>query len=158
MDCYERLVDYASNIGLEIVEKNFKSSAKGLCKGNKIGISKSLESAVEKRCILAEEMAHSLYTVGNILDLSNPGNLKQELFARKMAFEFLLPLSSLIDAYEKGAKGCYEIAEHLEVTEEFLIEALNHYQRKFGLYAKHGKYIIYFSPLIVREKPSMLAV
>lgn len=158
MDCYEKLVDYASNLGMEIIEKSFKSSAKGLCKGNKIGISKDLESSVEKRCILAEEMAHSLYTVGNILDLTNPGNLKQELYARKKAYEFLLPLSSLIAAYENGLKACYEIAEYLEVTEEFLTEALYHYQLKYGIYAKYGKYIIYFSPLIVCEKPSILAV
>lgn len=149
MDCYEELVDYASSIGLEVIEKKFKSSAKGLCKGNKIGISKNLQRTAEKRCMLAEEMAHSLYTVGDILDLSSHSNLKQELYARKMAYEFLLPLSSLIDAYEKGLRACHEIAESLEVTEEFLKEALCHYQKKFGVCARYGKYILFFTSCCV---------
>ena len=52
MDCYEELVDYAEQHGLEVIEKEFKSSAKGLCKGKKIGISKKIDSTVEKRCVL----------------------------------------------------------------------------------------------------------
>lgn len=52
---YEQLLNDADIIGLEVVEKNFKSDAKGLCKGNKIGIRKNM-SAAEKACVLAEEM------------------------------------------------------------------------------------------------------
>ena len=155
MNCYEKLVDTAESMGLHVIEKKFKSSAKGLCKGNKIGISKDLENAVEKRCILAEEMAHAVYTVGDILDQNSLANIKQENYARKKAFEFLLPISLLIEAYEKGARSCYEIAEHLEVTEEFLLNSLYHYQNKHGLYARYGHYVIYFSPLVVREKKAV---
>ena len=39
---YERLVQDANTMGLEIVEKHFKSDAKGLCKGAKIGIRKDM--------------------------------------------------------------------------------------------------------------------
>ena len=47
MDCYEELVDYAEQHGLEVIEKEFKSSAKGLCKGKKIGISKKIDSSLD---------------------------------------------------------------------------------------------------------------
>lgn len=152
MNCYERLVCDAEQKGLYVIEKEFKSAAKGLCKGNKIGISSKLNSAVEKRCVLAEEMAHAFFTIGNILDQSDLQNRKQEVFARRQAFEALLPLSLLVDAYKYGCRLQHEIADYLEVTEEFLLDSLYHYQTKYGLYAKYKKYIIYFSPLIVCEK------
>lgn len=151
MDRYEQLVEHARQLGLEVIEKTFKSSAKGLTKGNKIGISKSIESNAEKRCVLAEEIAHSLYTVGDILDQNNINNVKQEKYARKKAYEDLLPLSLLIEAYEQGIRSLHEMAEYLEVTEDFFKASLNHYQRKYGLYARHGRYVLYFSPLIVCE-------
>lgn len=149
MNCYERLVCDAESQGLHVIEKEFKSAAKGLCKGNKIGISSKLNSVVEKRCVLAEEMAHAFFTVGNILDLNDLQNRKQEVFARRQAFEALLPLSLLVEAYEYGCRLQHEIAEHLEVTEEFLLDSLYHYQTKHGLYARYKNYIVYFSPLRV---------
>ena len=151
MDCYEILVNYADQLGLEVIEKEFKSSAKGLCKGKKIGISKSLESAVEKRCVLAEEMAHSFYTVGDILDTRNPDAYKQEMLARSAAFEYLVPLGSLVEAYFSCRHNLSEIPEYLEVTWDFLRDTLTYYSRKYGGMRRHGKYIIYFSPLIVCE-------
>ena len=54
---YDELLYEANEKGLEIVEKYFKSDAKGLCKGNKIGIRKDLSSN-EKACVLAEEIGH----------------------------------------------------------------------------------------------------
>lgn len=151
MNCYEKLADTAEKLGLCVVEKEFKSSAKGLCKGNKIGISKNLENVIEKRCILAEEIAHAFFTVGNILDQSDVSNVKQENFARGQAYENLIPLSLLIDAYIQGCETRYEVAEYLEVTEEFLIESLWHYLNKYGTYKEHGNYIICFSPLSISE-------
>ena len=155
MNCYEKLVDTAEMLGLCVIEKNFKSSAKGLCKGNKIGISKKLDNVAEKRCILAEEITHSFFTVGNILDQNDISNIKQENFARGKAYEALLPLPLLIDAYMQGCHSQYEMAEYLEVTEEFLIASLQHYQSKYGLHVRFDGYIVYFSPFTVQEQIAM---
>lgn len=157
MDCYEEMVDLADLLGLEVIEKYFKSSVKGLCKGNKIGISKDIESIIEKRCVLAEEIAHSLYTVGDILDLRNFQALKQEYFARTKAYEFLVPIGSLVRAFLKHEHDPHEIAAELNVTDEVLRDALAHYARKYGEY-RHGKYYVYFSPLIVCEHPHIKAI
>ena len=61
---YEELVQYAGTIGLTVIEKNFKSNAKGLCKGKKIGIRKNMSDA-EKACVLAEEIGHYYTTAGD---------------------------------------------------------------------------------------------
>lgn len=151
MDCYERLLNTAGILGFNVVEKHFKSHAKGLCKGNKIGISKSLETAAEKRCILAEEIAHAYSTTGNILDQNNLNNIKQEKRARRVAYEAILPLYVLIDAYKNGVQSCYEMAEYLDVTEDFLKSALNEYNKKYGAYTRYESFIIFFSPFRVCE-------
>lgn len=149
MNRYEELVCIADKLGLEVVEKEFKSSVKGLCKGNRIGISKALDTEAEKRCILAEEMAHSFYTVGNILDTRSFDAMRQERLARTMAFETLLPLYKLVDAYLCCRHDFNEIPEYLGVTWEFLNNTINHYCCKYGGLTRHGKYIVYFSPLYV---------
>lgn len=158
MDCYEELVDFADKHGIEVVEKHFKSSAKGLCKGKKIGISKAIETSVEKRCVLVEEMAHCYYTVGDILDTRNPAALKQERLARAAAYEFLLPINKLIEAYFNCSHNLEEIPEYLDVTWEFYYNTIKHYSRKYGENTTHEKYVIYFSPLYVCENHHINAV
>ena len=151
MNCYENLVCYAENLGMEVIEKKFKSKAKGICKGSKIGISKDIETHVEKRCILAEEIAHSIFTEGNILDTRNALNAKQEQFARNKAYEFLLPLHTFIMAHEKAPSSLYEMSEILEVTEDFLKQAISYYKVKHGNCVVHDNYVIQFAPFRVLD-------
>ena len=153
MNHYELLVDYADQLGLEVIEKDFKSSAKGLCKGNRIGISKSLEN-IEKRCVLAEEMAHSLLTVGDILDTRSYESMRQEMIARRAAYEFLVPLPDLVAAYFECQGNFYDIPDILGVTEEFLQNTIDHYSRKYNGMIRRGNYIVYFSPFVICEVSS----
>lgn len=150
MDSYEDMVNLANLLGLQVTEKYFKSSAKGLCKGNKIGISKNIDCQAEKRCVLAEEIAHSVYTVGDILDQGDEQAAKQEYFARTRSYELLMPFENLIRAYLKHEHEPYEIAAELNVTEEVLREALSYFASKYGNF-KYGKFFITFEPLVVRE-------
>ena len=39
------------------------------------------------------------------------------------------------------------VAEHLNITEEFLVDCLNYYKEKYGLYVRQDNYLIYFEPL-----------
>lgn len=156
MDCYEITVGIANFLGFEVIEKRFRSSAKGLCKGHKIGISKDLDT-IEKRCILAEEVSHGLYTVGNILDQNDLQNKKQEYFARKKALEFLVPLSEIVRAYNAGIQEPHEMAEYLEVTEQILTDALALHERKCGPCTFLDGQIVRFSPFMVCSQPHMSA-
>ena len=57
----------------------------------------------------------------------------------------------LIRAYEARCRNCYEMAEYLDVTEEYLEEAIDCYKAKYGLYASVDNYIIYFEPFAVMK-------
>ena len=147
MNAYEQLLS-SSDESIIVVEKNFKSQAKGLCKGNKIGISKGISTFSEKACVLAEELGHHYTTVGNILDQSSVSNRKQELRARMWAYNKLIGLMGIIKSYEHGCQSYHEMAEYLDVTEEFLRDALKRYHQKYGVCTTVDNYIIYFEPAL----------
>lgn len=146
---YDNLLSIAESEKIEICEYNFKSDIKGLYCDNVIGISTNLDTTLEKKCILAEELGHHYTSYGDILDQSEICSRKQELIAKRWAYEKLVPLQKIIDGSFAGCRNVFELSEYLEVTEEFLLEALEQYQNKYGLYAEVNNYCIYFSPLIV---------
>lgn len=144
MTKYELMKDEAFAAGLTVEELPFRY-ADGLLDGFWIGIRAGM-TTVEKKCVLAEEVAHAQYTVGNILDQSDVSNRKQELFARTKAYDRLIGLSGLISAFQHGCRNAYEVAEFLEVTEPFLLEAIERYRAHYGAYARFGDYIVQFEP------------
>ncbi|HZK54911.1 MAG TPA: ImmA/IrrE family metallo-endopeptidase [Desulfosporosinus sp.] len=146
---YDGLVSELEKEGVEVLEHSFSSRAlKGLYVDNVIAInSKAMANESEKACILAEEYGHYRTTYGNILDQKKVSNVKQEKRARNWAYEKLVSIEKLIEAYEAGVRSCYDLTEFLGVTEDFLHNALNHYAEKFGLYVRRENYVIYFSPL-----------
>lgn len=146
MASYEYLINECYEQGVNVIEKNFKSKAKGLWKNNKIGISKELSTNAEKSCILAEEYAHYLTSSGNILDLNDISSLKQEYKARSCAYEKLCSISQIVHAIKNGAIDKYEIAEYLNVTDAFLADAIKHHKSKHGLFYKHEDILISFEP------------
>ena len=140
---YENLLHDADIMGLDVKELYFESDAKGLCKGEKIGIRKEL-SKTEKACILAEEIGHYYTTTGNILDQRDTNNRKQEMKARKWAVDKMISIEDLFRATEQPCRNLFEIAEYLEVTEEFLLEALEVFKKRYGHSYKHEDKTIVF--------------
>lgn len=57
----------------------------------------------------------------------------------------------IINAYRYGVRNKHELAEYLDVTEDFLYEAIEYYRCKYGIYYKIDTYIIYFEPLGVMK-------
>lgn len=141
---YDALLDEANAEGLSIKERPFKTYD-GRIKGKDIYLRKDMNT-IEKSCVLAEELGHYYTTVGNILDMSVPANRKQERQARLWAYNKLIGLTGLIRAYEHGCKSRYEIAEYLDVTEEYLKECIDCYRDKYGEYKTVDNYTIYFIP------------
>jgi len=146
---YEGLLHEAYNNNIEIIEFNFESDCMGMCVENKIAMSPKLKTTTEKKCVLAEELGHYYTTSGNILDLKTICNRRQELKTRNWSYDKLVPLKDLINASFECCTNKFELAEHLDVTEEFLSGALKYYESKYGLYAEVGNYCIYFNPLTV---------
>lgn len=146
---YEELLIKADNNNLITKELPLPIS-KGRIKGNHIAIRKGM-TETEKACVLAEELGHYYTTTGNILDQSITENRKQEHRARVWAYRNALGLSDLIEAYKHGCRNRYELAERLNVTETFLLGAIEDYKAQYGLCAKVDNYLIYFEPLGVLE-------
>ena len=80
-----------------------------------------------KACVLAEEVGHYETSSGDILDQTDTGNRKQELTARKWAYNKVVPEEKISEAISAGYTEVWEIADHLDVDEKFLIEALKYY-------------------------------
>ena len=144
---YDVLLEEAKYEGLYVKEKPLRGHT-GRIMGARIAIKKDIPS-VEKACVLAEELGHYYTSVGDILDQTNIQNRKQEQRARNWAYIKMLPLDKFIAAYHAGIKSAHEFAEFAEVTEEFLHEAIQYYQRRYGLYTTHKGYTIYFEKLAV---------
>lgn len=101
---------------------------------------------------MVEELGHDKTSFGNILDFSNPENKKQERQARLWGYNKLIGLDGLIKAFNAGCQNRYEIAEFLEVTEEFLNECIICYTQKYGICVTHKNYTIYFIPFLTIGK------
>ena len=144
---YEALLAESDSVGLVVKEKPLKNN-NGRVKGNKIAIRQDINTSAEKACVLAEEMGHYHTSVGRILNQSDAENRKQELRAREWAYDRQVGLIGIVKSFRAGCQTLSEMAEYLEVTEEFLGDALERYRQKYGIYTTIGHYIIYFEPYL----------
>ena len=144
---YEALLAESDSVGLVVKEKPLKNN-NGRVKGNKIAIRQDINTSAEKACVLAEEMGHYHTSVGRILNQSDAENRKQELRAREWAYDRQVGLIGIVESFRAGCQTLSEMAEYLEVTEEFLGDALERYRQKYGIYTTIGHYIIYFEPYL----------
>lgn len=120
----------------------------GLYYDNVILLNKHLASN-EKHCVLAEEIGHYETTYGNITDLSDVRNIKLEKVARKWGYEKILSLDLLIDCHNNGFWTLEEVCFHLDITPEYLNDAVTYYIQKYGVYKIHNGYKITFDPLTI---------
>ena len=141
---YDILLEEADSGGIMIKEKPLIAND-GRIRGDQILIRQDL-SGRQKACVLAEELGHYYTTAGDILDQSDVSNRKQERTARLWAYNKMITLEKLVAAKESGCRNSFEIAEHLEVTEEFLLEALECYRAKYEKGLQKDNYLILFEP------------
>ena len=127
---YEELQIQNADLNMKEMDLSEVSGLSGLYFNGNIAIEKKL-TQTQKTCVLAEELGHHYTTVGNILDQSDPCAIKQE----------------------RKARSRYDLAKYLDVTEEFLDEALACYRNKYGTSVELDGYLIVFEPsLAVLEK------
>lgn len=135
---------------LRYVEANMRPlGLKGLYFDDYICVCNSIETTAEKTCVLAEELGHFFTTQGDILDQTSLHNQKQEEKARRWATNALIDPHRLIDAFRHGVRNRWELAQFLEVTEEFIDESLIHMSKLYGNQFAFGEYIVHFEPLWV---------
>lgn len=130
-----------------------EENLKGIYIDGNIAINTSVNNTVEKACVLAEELGHHHTSVGNIIDMENVSNRKQERQARFWGYNKLIGLTGIVRAFQAGCQSRHEVADLLDVTEEYLQECIDCYRDKYGVYTEIDNYTIYFIPnLAVMEK------
>ena len=144
---YERLLEQAATEGLIVKEKHLKCGDGRIFK-NRIAIHKDIPTNIEKACVLAEELGHYYTNYGDILDQSDVMNRKQEYKARFRGYNMQVGLMGIISAFNDGRQNLHDMAEYLEVSESYLLEAINFYKQKYGVYTVVDNYIIYFEPYL----------
>lgn len=153
MNIYENLLQRAPDDNIYVYE-NFDLNGdtdsdkklSGLYIDGNIALDKTLGTSSEKACVLAEELGHHYTSYGNILNIEDASSRKQERQARLWGFNKMIGLTGIIRAFEAGCQSAYEAAEFLDVTEEYLLEAIECYRGKYGIYTEIDNYIIYFLP------------
>ncbi len=144
---YEELLEESTINDIYIIENaNFRSKADGLINGNVIGINKEVRTRRKRTCILAEELGHYHTTVGDIVCQYTASDRRQERRARGWAYNRLIGLTGIVNSYKHGCCSLNDTAEYLDVTEEFLLEAIQYYRSKYGAFATLDNYVIYFEP------------
>lgn len=148
---YDDVLREAYNAGLIVKEKPLTGSD-GRIYNNRVAIRRNIPTSVEKSCVLAEEIGHYHTSYGDITRLKNDSDKKQEYRARLYGYNLRIGLIGIIQAFKAGCRNLYEMAEYLDVTEEYLKEAIECYRSKYGSYMKFDNYIIYFVPCLVVSK------
>lgn len=147
MSRYEQLL--AENEHIKIKDTHsLPDGYSGFYKDGIILIDKDL-SETRKAEVLYEELAHHKLTYGNILDQSKDINRKFENYARRHGYEAALPLRIIVEAYHYGVSNLYELAQYVQLSEEYIAEILKHYKNKYGIGTHYGGYSITFEPLRV---------
>lgn len=147
MNLLEQLHQEAENENIEVLQYSFQSDRiKGLYCDGAIALNNELKDSKEKACVLSEELGHHYTTIGHILDQRKTENRKQELRARAWAYNKMIGLMGIVRAYENRCSSFHEMAEFLDVTEEFLSEALEFYKNKYGISVEIDNYVIFFEP------------
>ena len=149
LNTYEELLQDADD---EQVHVHESVDLNGLYVDGHIALDAQLKTTAEKTSILAEEMGHHFTSVGDITNLKNVNSRQQELDARLWGYNRLIGLRGIIRAFEHHCQNRYEMAEYLDVTEDYLEEALACYRSKYGVYTVVDNYAIYFIPNIAVAK------
>lgn len=142
---YDELLVQADLEGLMVKEK-FLQSGDGRIFNNRIAIRGDINTTIEKSCVLAEEIGHYRTGIGDITRPDTISDQKQEYRARMVGYDIKVGLSGIICAFEKGVRSKAEMADYLDVTEEYLSAALDAYRKKYGKYVSFENYIISFEP------------
>lgn len=126
-----KLYDIATreNISIEDFKMKNKAIIERIDKEYYIGLNYSkIKSITEEKELLAEELGHyycnAFYNSNS--DFSTIS--KKEYRANKWKCTVLVSVNDFIDAFNKGLKNIYEIAEYLNLSEDTVTFAYNYYK------------------------------
>lgn len=126
-----KLYDIATreNISIEDFKMKNKAIIEQIDKEYYIGLNYSkIKSITEEKELLAEELGH-YYCNAFYNSSSSPSTIAQKEYrANKWKCTVLVSVNDFKDAFKKGLKNVYEIAEYLNLSEDTVIFAYNYYK------------------------------
>lgn len=144
---YEKQLVKAENENIRVFERSF-NTYDGRIKGNRIYIRKGMP-ILKSACVLSEEIGHYHTCSTDILDQSNSNNRHLEEKGRRWAYNDMIGLFGLVKAYKYGCNSLYDMAQYLNVSEEFLGDALRSYRAKYGTGVRFNEYFVSFEPQLI---------
>lgn len=153
MSLYENLVIEHDYLKIRDVHA-LPSGYEGFYSDGYILIDKSIPN-FRKAEVLFEELAHHKLTWGDITYQSQFNNRKFENYAKRAGFQAALPLRIIIEAYHYGISKLHELAEYVELSEEYIILVIEFYKKKYGLSTYFNGHVIKFEPLQVFEHKNL---
>lgn len=142
---YQNMLIIAAQSGFEVIEHDFKGLRKAYRIDNTIILNKNILDS-EKLFILREEIANINPNAGYILNKECKLPSRFENLCKKIIYENLVPISKLLEAYEQGHRQQYEVSKYLNVTEEVIINSINHHKKIHGMKCTQFGYLISFEP------------
>lgn len=146
MTSYEELLQQAYDQGIQVIDYEFEGNMTGYYCNNVAFINKNAANDQERKCILAEELGHHYTAVGDLTGEDTLSKRKMELLGRKWGYNALIPFEDIISILVSSkCENLVSLAEQLEVTPEYLQEALKYYSQKYGPEINYGDYVVVFS-------------
>lgn len=133
----DRFKDVVTVLEIDLFEK---TGLYGAYRLNKLGLPyifiEQNQREIDKKVILVEEFKHMMTSYGVIVNQKSRENIKQENLARGLTYKKLISLEDLFNCYEQGLNSEYEIAEELDVPQEFLHNAIQYFKDTYGTQVK----------------------
>lgn len=144
MDKAERLMAHFSGINY-IFDPSMPAGQKGLYIDNHVYLNPD-QTPEELTATVAEEIAHYLTSVGDIVSQDTNEKRKQEQRARDVGATLVVTPDDIIDCHKERFSTAWECAEYLGVTRESFQHAVSVYARMYEEGLDYKQYRLLFRP------------
>ena len=142
----DKIYALAEKENAEIIERKMTGNNKGFYADNIMMLDTKM-SRKSRKGKAFEEFGHHFTSTGDIIDLKNKNNAKQEYKARAWGFEHHVPISDLVQCLLKAGNDIDYFLELLDIEPEDFFYVIQHYISKYGNYYKFDNYTVIFNPL-----------
>lgn len=141
---YEKQLVEAEKENIRVFEKPFRTYD-GRIKGNRVFIRKGMP-IIRSACVLSEERGHFHTCSSDILDQNDSNSRRLEEKGRRWSYDDMVGLFGIVKAYKRKCYSLYDMAKELDVSEDYLNDAICSYRAKYGTGVKYDEYFISFEP------------
>lgn len=132
----EYIEDLIDRENINLIDTYLEDTAGAYINYDKLNVilydTSKINSSNEKKEILAEELGHyytdSVYRFNSDLQFIS----KQEYKAHKFSYNMLIPFENLRRAILSGKTSILSLAEHFDVTSQFMAKCIAFYLEKYG--------------------------